>query len=260
MTLLTALVLAVVQGLTEFLPVSSSGHLALAGILMDVPKGDISFEIILHLGTLLAILAVYYQDIIRLVAGVMHLEKESLALAGFLIIGTVPAGFVGYFFADKIENAFDDPLLVSVLLLVTGVILFASKCAKQNSKGTPTVTGGILIGISQAFALLPGISRSGITISTGLFCGISREKAAKFSFLLSVPAIAGAAVLKMGEMGNSGTSTSILIVSFIVSGITGYFALRLLLGFLRRGKFAMFAWYCWAIGITGITLSLVSGS
>ncbi len=260
MTLLAAVILALLQGLTEFLPVSSSGHLALFGILMDVPKGDISFEIILHVGTLCAVLAVYHREIIQLVAGVVKREKESLALAGFLIIGTIPAGLAGYFLAERIESAFDNPMLVSVMLLVTGTILYASKYAGQVNKETPSLKGSILIGISQALALLPGISRSGITISTGLFCGICREKAAKFSFLLSVPAIAGAAVLKMGEMGNTGTGAWILITSFIVSGLTGYFALRLLLGFLRRGKFSMFAWYCWAVGIAGITLSLVGKS
>lgn len=259
MTLPAALVLAVLQGLTEFLPVSSSGHLALIGILMDIPKGDISFEIILHLGTLCAVLAVYYRDIIELISGVLQRKQESLTITGLLLLGTVPAGFAGYLFSDKIEAAFDNPLLVSIMLFATGCILFLSRYAANGSRTHPSFIGSLLIGISQACALLPGISRSGVTITAGLFCGISRGKAARFSFLLSIPAIIGAAVLKLGEMESPGTGISILIVSFIVSGLTGYFALRFLLGFLRRGKFAMFAWYCWAIAIIGITLSQGSG-
>jgi undecaprenyl-diphosphatase len=256
MTFLAVIVLAVIQGLTEFLPVSSSGHLVLAGMVMKVPEGDITFEIIVHLGTLMAVLAVYRNDLLNLVSGLFKRERESLVLAGLLLIGSIPAALAGFLLADSIENAFEDPILVSIMLLITGTVLFSTKFVKTRKKDNPSFAGSLLIGISQAFALLPGISRSGFTISTGLFAGIKREKAARFSFLLSIPAIAGAAVLKLGDAGSSGIDISLMITGFAVSALTGYLALKLLLKFLKAGRFSVFAWYCWLIGFTGLAVSL----
>jgi len=244
MTYLSIIILAIIQGLTEFLPVSSSGHLALAGMVLNVPEGDITFEIVLHLGTLMAVLAVYGRDLMELVAGVIKGEKESLVLAGLLLIGSIPAGVVGYLLADSIESIFSSPLIVSVMLLVTGTVLFGTS---------------FIIGVSQALALMPGISRSGFTISTGLLSGIRREKAARFSFLLSVPAIAGAAILKLGDTVSGGIDTLMLITGFLISALTGYLALRILLRFLKAGKFSIFAWYCWLLGITGLIVALTGG-
>jgi len=256
MTLLTVIVLAVIQGLTEFLPVSSSGHLVLAGMVMRVPEGDITFEIVVHLGTLMAVLAVYSKDLLNLVSGLFKRERESLVLAGLLITGSIPAALAGFLLADSIEEAFSDPVLVSIALLITGTVLFSTKFVKRGIKDNPSIIGSLFIGVSQAMALLPGISRSGFTISTGLFSGIRRDKAARFSFLLSVPAIAGAAVLKLGDAGSSGIDASLMVTGFIVSALTGYIALRLLLRFLRTGRFSVFAWYCWLIGFTGLAVSL----
>ena len=259
MTLLSVIVLAVIQGLTEFLPVSSSGHLALAGMILKVPEGDITFEIVVHLGTLMAVLAVYRRDLLELISGVFKRERESLVLTGLLIIGSIPAALAGLFLSDSIERAFNSPVLVSLMLLITGCILFSTRFMKSGNRDNPTITGSIIVGASQAFALLPGISRSGLTISTGLFAGIKREKAARFSFMLSIPAIAGAAVLKMGDAGSSGIDSSLMITGFVISALTGYFALRLLLKFLRDGRFSIFAWYCWLLGLSGLTVSLTGG-
>lgn len=259
MTLISVIILAVIQGLTEFLPVSSSGHLALAGMIMKIPEGDITFEIVVHLGTLMAVLAVYRKDLIELAAGVVRRKRESLVLTGSLLIGSIPAGLAGFFLADSIERAFDNPVLVSIMLLVTGCILFSTRYAVKGNRDNPTIAGSFSVGISQAMALLPGISRSGFTISTGLFMGIKKEKAARFSFLLSIPAIAGAAVLKLGDAGSSGIAYSLLITGFVISALTGYLALRILLKFLRAGKFSVFSWYCWLLGLTGLTVAL-SGS
>lgn len=257
MTLLSVIVLSVIQGLTEFLPVSSSGHLALTGMILKVPEGDITFEIVVHLGTLIAVLAVYRKDLVELVIGVFGRKRESLILAGLLITASIPAGLAGFFLAHSIEKSFDNPVIVSVMLLVTGCILFSTRFAKKGSRDNPTLIGSFIVGISQAMALLPGISRSGFTISTGLFAGIKREKAARFSFLLSIPAIAGAAVLKLGDAGSSGIDTFMLITGFAISALTGYFALTILLKFLRAGKFSVFAWYCWLLGLTGLTVALI---
>jgi len=259
MTLLSVIVLAIIQGLTEFLPVSSSGHLALAGMILKVPEGDMTFEIVVHLGTLMAVLAVYKKDLTELVSGVFRKKRESLVLAGLLIIGSIPAALVGFFLADSIERAFNSPVLVSVMLLVTGCVLFSTKFMKSGNRDNPTITGSFIVGISQAMALLPGISRSGFTISTGLFAGIKREKAARFSFLLSIPAIAGAAVLKLGDTGNIGIDFSLMITGFLISALTGYLALRILLKFLRTGRFSLFSWYCWLLGLAGLTVSLSGG-
>ncbi len=259
MTLLSVIVLAVIQGLTEFLPVSSSGHLALAGMIMKVPEGDMTFEIVVHLGTLMAVLAVYRKDLTELLSGVFRKQKESLVLAGLLVIGSIPAALAGFFLSDSIERAFESPVLVSVMLLVTGCVLFSTRFMKSGNRDNPTIAGSFIVGISQAMALLPGISRSGFTISTGLFKGIKREKAARFSFMLSIPAIAGAAVLKLGDAGSSGIDSSLIVTGFVISALTGYFALRVLLKFLRDGKFSIFAWYCWLLGLSGLTVSLAGG-
>jgi undecaprenyl-diphosphatase len=257
MTFLSVIVLAIIQGLTEFLPISSSGHLALAGMIMKVPEGDITFEIVVHLGTLMAVLAVYRKDLVELAAGILRKKRESLVLAGLLLTGSIPAGVAGFLLADSIEKIFDNPLIVSVMLLVTGCILFSTRFAKRGNRDNPTLIGSFIVGISQAMAIMPGISRSGFTISTGLFAGIKREKAARFSFFLSIPAIAGAAVLKLGDAGSSGIDTFMLITGFVISAITGYFALMILLRFLRAGKFSVFAWYCWLLGLTGLTVVLI---
>ncbi len=259
MTLLSVIILAVIQGLTEFLPVSSSGHLALAGMIMKVPEGDMTFEIVVHLGTLMAVLAVYMKDLSELVSGLFRRKRESLVLAGLLIIGSIPAAVAGFLLADSIEKAFNSPVLVSVMLLITGCVLFSTRFVKSGNRNNPTITGSLIVGISQAMALLPGISRSGFTISTGLFAGIRKEKAARFSFMLSIPAIAGAAVLKLGDTGSSGIDLSLMITGFVISALTGYLALRILLKFLRAGKFSIFAWYCWLLGLSGLTVSLVGG-
>jgi len=259
MTILSVILLAVIQGLTEFLPVSSSGHLALAGMIMKVPAGDITFEITVHLGTLMAVVAVYRQDLTKLIAGVFRRERDSLILAGLLLAGSIPAGLAGFFLADSITRAFDDPVIVSVMLLITGCILFSTRFMCGGNREKPSLTGTLLIGISQACALMPGISRSGFTISTGLLTGIKRENAARFSFLLSIPAIAGAAAVKFGDAGSGGIDILLLAVGFVISAVTGYFALRILLRFLKAGKFASFAWYCWLLGLAGLAVALIGG-
>lgn len=256
MTLLAAVLLALVQGLTEFLPVSSSGHLALAGILLELPKEDITFEIVVHVGTLMAILAVYRKDLEELLAGVVRREGESLRLAGLLVLGSLPAAAAGMLLKDPITSLFGSTTAVSALLVVTGTVLFSTRFMRSGDRDVPTAAGSLLVGVFQAFALMPGISRSGLTISAGRMAGIGREKAARFSFLLAVPAITGAALLELRHAGSSSIDASLLAVGFAVSALSGYFALRLLLRFLRKGTFHQFSWYCWSVGIAGLVLSL----
>jgi undecaprenyl-diphosphatase len=258
MTILSAIILAALQGLTEFLPVSSSGHLVLAGMLLDIPEGSIAFEVIVHLGTLLAVLAVYGRDLISLIAGSLRGERTSLRLLGLLALASVPAGAVGVFLGSMVEASFGNPLLVSFMLLVTGTLLYATRFTPSTSRKSPTLQGSILVGLAQACAVFPGISRSGATISTGLFLGIEQAQAARFSFLLSVPAILGAGFVKLRDIGSS-IEAEIALTGLVVSAFVGFIALKLLLRFLRKGRFSSFSWYCWCLGGAGIAYTLLKG-
>lgn len=259
MSILAVVLLAFVQGITEFLPVSSSGHLALGGLLLRIPQEDIIFEVVVHTGTLMAVLAVYWKDLAALVRGVFSGDRGSLGLAGLLALASIPAAMAGYFLEDGITAFFRSPVAVSCFLILTGTVLFTTRFMKAGDRNIPTPRGSLLVGFAQAMALLPGISRSGFTISAGLFSGIRRQEAARFSFLLSIPAISGAAFLKLGEAGSGDTAPLLLIVGFAVSAVTGYISLRLLLKFLRAGRFSSFAWYCWFLGLAGLVLSLRGG-
>jgi len=267
MTSLQAFLLGIVQGLTEFLPVSSSGHLVLGekllGVTTDMP---VTFEVVAHLGTLLATLIVYRKpvwDILTFLGravtgktGGRFWSDPNGRLFLLLVLGTIPAGLVGALFKHPIEAMFESARLVAVALCVTGAVLIATLWSRPRREGAENVSVGqtLLVGIAQAIAVTPGISRSGSTIATGLLCGIDRETAARFSFLLSMPAIAGAVVLKAHDIARAGAKagTLPLAVGFVTSFVVGYVALRVLLGFVRRGQLHWFGVYCWVVGLTAI--------
>lgn len=256
MNLFESVALAVIQGLTEFLPVSSSGHLALASAFMSIPAGSMAFEVVLHLGTLVAVLLVYGKDLVSIAGGVVRGRRESRLTALSLILASVPAGMVGVFLSERIEAVFGMPLVVSILMLLTGTVLFLTKFSPPG-RGEPGLRRGLFIGLFQALAVLPGVSRSGMTISAGLFRGVGRSEAARFSFLLSVPAILGAAVLELPE-AEWNTSVGVLAAGFAVSALVGYGALKLLLRFVGAGALHRFCWYCWAIGGFGTVWFLLN--
>lgn len=268
MTILDAIILGLIQGLTEFLPVSSSGHLTLGKALLGISEKGILFEVVVHLGTLFAVLTAFWPDILWLLRGVLVFFTPSKAKSAaldnpgekalhywaYLIWGTIPAVIVGLFFKDFFEQAFSSPFLASCMLLLTGGILLLSRLG-LNSRGDMSIKRSLIIGISQAFAILPGISRSGTTITAGMLSGVKREESARFSFLLAVPAIAGAFVLQLKDIiGTPPEQTFLLalIVGFVVSYISGYIAIRVLMSVVRKGRLDYFAWYCFAIGILGI--------
>jgi undecaprenyl-diphosphatase len=251
---LEAAVLAVVQGLTEFLPVSSSGHLAMASHLMDVPDGGLAFDIVLHLGTLLAVFIFYWKDIIALCRGIIARERSSLVLGATLVIGTVPVALAGFFFGDFVEALRENMVFVSAALIVTGTILFLSGRITQREEPGVSFKRGVMVGIAQTVAILPGISRSGTTICTGLFAGLSRGEAARFSFLLAIPAILGAAVKELPSATWS-IPVENVIIGFVVSAVVGLGALALLVKFVKQGKLTGFAWYCWAVALVGLAVS-----
>lgn len=256
MTAFEAALMALVQGLTEFLPVSSSGHLALASAALDVPEGGLAFDIILHLGTLMAVLFFYRRDLFEMAAGIVHRDRKSLILAGTLLAGTIPVAVFGILAGDLIEGLFKDILFVSCALGFTGTILFLfGRNGEVTGDGGVTFRKGMFVGLCQTLALFPGVSRSGTTICAGLKAGLSREEAARFSFLLSIPAIAGAAVKELPEAEWT-VPAGVLAVGFLVSALVGLGALALLVRFVRKGQLRGFAFYCWAVAITGILYSL----
>ncbi len=270
MDILQSFLLGLIQGLTEFLPISSSGHLALGRYILD---GDtemgITFEVVVHFGTLCSIVIYYKTEILNLLkAGVRFLKSPStttddyeVKTIGFILVSMIPAFIVGFTLKDSIEDIFMNPLLVSGMLIVTGIILFLTRFSK-NPAGKVTLGKAFLIGISQAFAMIPGISRSGSTISTSLYLGISREEAANFSFLMVIPVIGGAMILQMGEAIEAGINSSeitSLIVGFFTAFISGYYALKYLIIILKKQGFHYFAYYCWLVGGIGLIWFLTQG-
>ncbi|MGF1670365.1 MAG: undecaprenyl-diphosphate phosphatase [Balneolaceae bacterium] len=266
MDLLQAFLLGLLQGITEFLPVSSSGHLALGRALLGTELAPgITFEIVVHFGSFCSI-AVYYRKMIGEILSDLFRnlnlsaiqsgefsKNKNVLLSGYILISMIPAGIVGFTLKEQIEEIFMNPLLVSVLLLVTGLLLFLTRFIKNLTQNN-NVWKSLLIGFAQAFAILPGISRSGSTISTALFLKINRENAANFSFLMVLPVLAGAMLKEMLDLYEVGVITGALplTVGFFTSFISGYLALTYLIILLKKDKFHVFAYYCWIVGISGI--------
>ena len=262
-------ILAAVQGLTEFLPISSSGHLVLAQALLGVDEAGVALEIVLHLGTLLAVVLFYRRDLGELLVGSAQFvggarsaePTAAIRTVGLLILGTLPAAVGGILLGSRIENAFGDPRWVTGALIVTGCVLLATLRVPRKAKpiGWPA---SLLIGFFQLLALFPGISRSGSTIAGGLFLGIKAEEAARFSFLLSIPVILGAAVLKAPELasGIEGGKAGAYLLGLVVSFAFGYLSIGVLLRLIRKGRFGVFGIYCLVVGVTGwIWLTQKSG-
>lgn len=270
MTYWKAALLGIIQGLTEFLPISSSGHLVLGKAILGIHIQDIVFEIFVHFGTLLAVVTVFREDILLLIKGARQLlslqpfvKKEKMAapedtaglkLLGLLFIGTLPAATIGFLFKDTFEEAFSHPAFVCVALIFTGFILLASRLAK-DTKTEINFFQSLGVGVAQIAAILPGISRSGTTISAGMLFGIQREQSARFSFLLAVPLIFGATLVQSVELFSnfpSGETLLQILVGTILSYVSGLFAIKLLLKIVQKGTFDRFAYYCFAIGILGL--------
>ena len=253
-------VLGVVQGLTEFLPISSSGHLVVAQAAVGLSIPGVLVEVTLHVATLLAVLIVYWTRLGELVAGAIRGDRTAWGYVGLLVLGTIPAGAIGLLFADWFERAFDSLLMVGVSFLVTAGILWSTRRIQiVMVKQTPSWTGAFSIGLAQALAVMPGISRSGSTIAAGLWLGLDPVRAAEYSFLLAVPAILGAAILQLphlsGDLGSVGIGP--LAVGFVCALVSGVLAIRALVGLLRKGGFHRFAPYCFLLGIVVIVWGTV---
>lgn len=267
--MITSLILGLIQGLAEFLPISSSGHLALGEYLMKFKGAGLMFDVMLHVGTLAAVFVVFRKQIWALIVGCCKRDKEQLRYALFIILATIPTGIIGLGLKDPIETLFRNPRYVCCALLVTGVLLFFTQWAKTGSRhpdATPRPMNwwrAILVGIVQGVATIPGISRSGSTISSMLYIGTDRKFAGEFSFIMSLPAVGGAALLEFldwfkcrGIVSDAcaevGTIDAGLIAGMAVAFVSGIVALKWLMSFVQKGKLHYFAYYVWAVGILGL--------
>jgi len=263
MEYIKSLILGLIQGLTEFLPVSSSGHLVLAQYFFGVEEGGVALDVVLHLGTLAAVVIYFWKDIVRLACAVPYLfsskggeqKQGDKRILWMLITASVPTAILGFAFEDFLTSLYATPVAVPYTLLVTAVLMFFGN---RMLNGTRRLTGmkpgnALLIGVFQGLAIMPGISRSGATIFGGLLQGFNRDEAARFSFLLSIPAILGATIFKFDEIKNlSGSYAMPMLVGFLAAAVSGYIAIQFLLALIRRKKLYVFSIYCAVIAVISL--------
>ena len=267
-----AIILGIVQGLTEFLPVSSSGHLVLFQQVLGLKKAELFFDICVHLGTLAAVMVVFRREIKNILSALTRLHPSTapeqsilqkidsdpdLKLALMIVIGSIPTGILGYVFAGIADRLFSSALITGLMLMVTGLLLWITRRAEAGHEpaGIDRLTpkNAFIIGVVQGLAIIPGISRSGSTISAGLLLGIEREMAARYSFLLSIPAIAGAGLVSLKDgLSQPDLAIQISLLGAATAAIVGYAALKSLLHLVKRGRLYLFAPYCWLVGILAI--------
>ena len=261
MNLWQAILLGLVQGLTEFLPVSSDGHLAVIGHVAGVRTPGVFVEVALHVATLGSILVVYGRRFWQLVVDVLRRRPDAVRYAGLVIIGMTPAGLVGIFLEHLIERAFESLWAAGVGFLITGSLLWSTRHRNPVGLDRPTPGGALIIGLAQAFAPLPGVSRSGTTIASGLWVGLGAVSAADFSFLMAIPLIAGAGLVEArhASVDIAQVGAVPLLVGCIVAFLAGVFAIRFLVAMLRRGRFYAFAPYCFAVGLFTLAYALWHG-
>lgn len=245
--------LSILQGIAEFLPISSSGHLVLGKSLLGMKEMGMRIDIFLHVGTLLSIFAFYWKIIYRIVK---NLEWDYLVK---VIVSAIPAGAVGVLFKDQLETAFAEPKMVGGALIFTGIVLTATRFLRKGEKGI-SFGRAILMGLAQAVAILPGVSRSGMTLAAARASGVEAEKSAEFSFLMSAPPIAGAALLQILKAGDAAAATAevswgLTIYGCLLAAVVGYLSLKLLLKSLKGRWFWLFGPYCAVVGLLTLILA-----
>ncbi len=262
MEILNAIILGIIQGLTEFLPVSSSGHLEIVKAILGEKKigqESMLMTVVLHFATALSTIIIFRKELVELLYGIMQFENnKSFQFSLKIIISMIPAAIVGILLNDEIENLFGGPLiLVGVMLILTGLLLFLAD-KEAPSKKNIGIRTAFLIGIAQAIAILPGISRSGATISASVLLGIDKEKSARFSFLMVVPLIIGKIIADLfsGEISISETHFSSIIIGFISAFFTGIFACKWMIKLVKNSQLKYFAYYCFVVGGAVIIISL----
>lgn len=268
MTVFQAVVLGIVQGLTEFVPISSSAHLVLVPTMLGWPRPPVAFDVLLHGGTLVGVLIYFAADLLQLAKGSLQRGPER-RMIGFLAIGTFPAALTGILFENQISKVFDAPRWTAALLIGTALVLSLSELLARprpkvdSGPGIKTLSTAVnpykalAVGLAQAISILPGLSRSGLTIAAGLSSGLTRVQAARFSFLLSIPILAGTSVYQIPDIAGLGTSFGTLAAGFFASLLSGFAAVAFMIGYLQRRGLYPFAVYCFVVGI-GFVLALPS--
>jgi undecaprenyl-diphosphatase len=268
MTLFQSFLLGIIQGLTEFIPISSTGHLLIAQYLMGIPASDemFSFLVIVQLGTLVSLLVFYWKDLLSILKAVLRFQHRTPErdLGLYIILATIPALMIGFFFNDLIERLFQHPTLQASIRLLTAAVLMAA--AERFSKKTRSLDSmrwpdALFVGLMQILSVFPGASRSGTTISGGMFSGFDRPSAARFAFLMAVPvmlAAGGFETLKVIQMPNTTEFLPVLAVGFMTAAVVGWFAIKWLIDYLSRRSLYIFSIYCAVVGTVVLMVSLFS--
>lgn len=277
-TIIQAIIIGIVQGLTEFLPVSSSAHLVFVPYVMNF-ESSLAFDTILHVGSLVAVFVYFWKDIVHMIKSFISSlldipkgkfkeglkEDQFKKLAWLVIIGTIPAGLAGILLKDFFEGLFNNIPAVGFFLIITGFLLWGSekvsrKISEKTSLKNMSIKTALIMGVAQACAIAPGISRSGATISTGLFLGLERKLAARYSFLLSIPAILGAALVQTKDISSlMDFNIGIFVAGFAAAAISGYIAIKIVMKLIQEKDLLIFAYYCWIVGIIAVVLSFYFG-
>jgi undecaprenyl-diphosphatase len=265
-----AALLGVIQGLTEFLPISSSGHLVLFQNLFGLTEPEIYFDVCLHVGTLTAICVYFSKDLREIASTIFSVstwsvgrrglyeslrQKPEIRLLWFILMGSVPTAFLGLLFRPIAPKVFSSVQLVGIMLFVTGLLLWLTRRLKSGERNAEqfTIWDALCIGIIQGLAIFPGISRSGATIAVGLFRGLDRETAARYSFLLSIPAVLGAMILELAQTPSSDFPPfGVVLLGSLIAAVVGYAALRVLIHLVKKGELYAFAPYCWFVGAIAV--------
>lgn len=275
MSTIKAIILGIVQGLTEFLPVSSSGHLALTQNLLNVPEERVMFlTVLLHFGTLLSIFVVYWQDILMMIQEFLkmlwelctgkgfNIANQHRRMALFIIVATIPTGVIGVLFEDLIESIFTSTIVVGFGLLLTGTLLWISERIHRGDKGISQMkwSDAAMAGVFQGMAIVPGLSRSGSTIVGSLFMGLNKELATKFSFFISIPVILGATILEVKDavaVGLGDITFTMLLAGVAAAFISGLIAIRSLINLVKKSKLHYFSYYTWTLGGIIVIMNLI---
>ena len=265
MDILKSLLLGIIQGLTEFLPVSSSGHLEIFKVFLDFSydsTNSLFFTLIVHLATAISAIIYFWKDVKEIIVSLINFKKdENTFFALYILVSMIPAGLAGYFFESEINYLFNGNLmLVGFMLILTSLILYLSDRFNNSSKRL-NLKSSLIIGVTQALAILPGISRSGATIGTSIFLGLNRDLAAKFSFLMVVPIIFGSSlkIILDNEIEFNNNNISNYLVGFSSALISGYYACKWMIIFVKRSKLIYFSIYCLLIGVLSIIYSILNG-
>lgn len=261
MTIFQAFVLGLIQGLTEFLPISSTAHIVLIPWLLHWPDPGLTFDVAVHIGTLFAVVVYFWKDWLTLIRhGLTRgMASREGKMFWYIVLASIPGAAIGFLLEEQIQTVFRSPVIMAVMLMFMGIILYGADRLgkKQKTEEEITFPQSMLIGLFQAFAIIPGVSRSGITMTAGLFTGLTREGAARFSFLLATPIIAGAGIF--GLRHYNGVELNVFLVGVITSAVVGFLVIGLLLRWLRKSNFVPFVWYRFFIGAAIITLFLLRG-